>query len=59
MISEHLTSQFFFKNNKNVLNNTTKFYLIENLHLDSCEWTKKTSAGLKKTSADSKPQGRL
>jgi hypothetical protein len=33
MISEHITSQFFFKNNKNVLNNTTKVYLIEKFAL--------------------------
>jgi hypothetical protein len=32
MIYEHMTSQFFFKNNKNVLNNISEFYLIENLH---------------------------
>ena len=33
MISEHMTSPIFFKNNKNVLKITSEFYLIENLEL--------------------------
>jgi len=33
MISEHIKSQFVFKNNKNLKKNTSEFYLIENLGL--------------------------
>jgi hypothetical protein len=33
MISDHMTLQIFFKNNKSVLKNTSEFYLIENLEL--------------------------
>jgi hypothetical protein len=33
MISDHIMSQIFVKNNNNVLKNTFEFYLIENLEL--------------------------